>query len=242
MTERFQFKLDGERLTARQYPARRPIGATLLLGHGVSGGQQSAFITEYATALADRGVLVVTYDFPFMAHGRRTPDRHEVLAEAFRRGVRAAWECRPNNRVFVGGKSLGGRVATQVLSEGGDDLGVAGIVVLGYPLHPMGRPNASRAQHLQRLPVPALFVQGTRDVFGGAEELQRAVAATLPDGSEIYPIEGGDHSLAVRGEDLQDEIADEVVRWMTEVLGAPERAARTRARPGRLRGARAGGL
>lgn len=243
MTERFEFELDGERLSARQYPARRPIGATLLFGHGASGGQESPFVVDYATALSDRGLLVVTYDFPFVVHGRRAPDRYEVLAAAFRAAVRAAWECRPSNHLFVGGKSLGGRIATHALADGQDGLeAIEGIVVLGYPLHPISRPDAAHSQHLQRLPVPALFVQGTRDVFGGVDELRRTVGATLPDGSEIFPIEGADHSLVVRGQDHTGDVSDEVVRWISENVAAAETTARPRTRPGRPRGVGAGGL
>jgi predicted alpha/beta-hydrolase family hydrolase len=111
MVERFRFDVDGEKLTALVYAASKPIGSTLLLGHGASGGQRGPFMVDYATALAKRGVLVMTYDFPFMEHRREKPDPNEALQACCRAAIAAAWQCRPKNRLFVGGKSLGARIA-----------------------------------------------------------------------------------------------------------------------------------
>lgn len=230
MSERFHFDVDGERLTAFVYQASKPLGATLLLAHGASAGQKDRFIVDYATELAGRGVLVVTFDFPYMEHRRRHPDRDEVLQESLRAAAVAAGQCRPKNRLFIGGKSLGGRVAAEVAAEGGEGVDdVAGVIVLGYPLHPIGKATASRAQHLRDLHVPVLVVQGTRDAFGTPDELRRVVSL-LPDGSEVYAVDGGDHSFAVsrRGahaqEDAEAEIQDEIARWISEIA-SPRRAA-----------------
>jgi alpha-beta hydrolase superfamily lysophospholipase len=144
MTERFSFDVDGERLTALAYHPKKPMGATFLLGHGASAGQRDTLITEYAAALAERGVLVVTYDFPFIERGQERPDRDEVLQAACRAAIVAARQCRPKNRLFVGGKSLGGRVASEVVEAGGEEEeidDVAGVVILGYPLHPLDSPR-----------------------------------------------------------------------------------------------------
>ena len=230
MTERFHFEVDGEELTAVVYAATKPIGATLLLGPGASGGQRDRFIVDYATALAERGVLVVTYDFPFSAHGRRAPDPNEVLEECCRAAIVAAGQCRPKNRLFVGGKSLGGRVASEVVAAGGEEVdGVVGVVVLGYPLHAIGKPEAARTRHLPDLRVPALIVQGTRDAFGTADEL-RSVLDGLPEGSEIHAVDGGDHSFAVgrhgRSQgDVDASIHDEIARWISATASAPRRSA-----------------
>jgi predicted alpha/beta-hydrolase family hydrolase len=236
MTERFRFGFDNERLTALVYTPQKPIGATLLLGHGASTGQKGPFVVEYAGALAERGVLVVTYDFPFAEHGRPTPDRYDVLEAAFRAATVAAHRCRPRNRLFVGGKSLGGRVATQVVAEGGDEVeSVAGVVVLGYPLHPVGRPYESHARHLIGLGVPVLYVQGERDVLGTPSELRRALGP-VPQGTEIYAVPGGDHSLLVpragpvSARDARAEVEDEIARWITERMVASRRVA-SRPRP-----------
>jgi predicted alpha/beta-hydrolase family hydrolase len=237
MSERFRFDVDGERLTAIAYPAVKPLGSTLLLGHGASAGQHDRFILDYAAGLAERGVLVVTYDFPFMAHKRSSPDRFEVLEACCRAAIVAARQCRPKNKLFIGGKSLGGRVASEVAAAGGEEADeIAGLVVLGYPLHPIGKPTASRARHLGDLRVPALFVQGTRDAFGTSDEL-RGVLGALPKGSEIYAVDGGDHSFTVGKQSplTQDEvhagIQEEIARWISVVTSAPKATARASSRP-----------
>jgi predicted alpha/beta-hydrolase family hydrolase len=230
MPERFFFDADRERLTALVYRASKPVGATLLLGHGASAGQREGFVREYAAALAERGLLVVTYDFPFIEHGRRKPDRDQVLQSCCRAAVVAAKQCRPKNRLFLGGKSLGGRVACEVVAAGGAEVeDVAGLVVLGYPLHPLGKPTASRPSHLRELGVPALLVQGTRDPFGTPGELRRSLSV-LPKGSEVHAVEGGDHSFSVSKRErltqaeVHEGIADEIVRWTTEIAASPKAA------------------
>lgn len=227
MPELFHFDVDGERLTAIAYSATKPLGITLLLGHGASAGQRDEFVLDYAKGLAKRGVLVVTYDFPFIEHGRRSPDSNEVLAACCRAAIVAARQCRPKNRLFIGGKSLSGRIACEVAAAGGDEIdAVAGLVMLGYPLHAIGKPGAPRWGGLRDLPVPALLVQGTRDVFGTPDELRPALAK-LPIGSQIHAVEGGDHSLSVpaRGkhthEDAHAAVQDEIVRWMALLKVAP---------------------
>jgi predicted alpha/beta-hydrolase family hydrolase len=225
MTERFLFGFDGERLTALVHGARSPLGATLVLAHGASAGQKNPFVVDYATALAERGLLVVTFDFPYAEHGRRTPDKNDVLKAAYRAAAVAARRCRTKNRLFLGGKSLGGRIATQIVVDGGDEVDdVAGIVVLGYPLHPIGEPGGTHERHLRSLPTPALFVQGERDVFGTPAELRRALGG-LPDAT-IHVVTGGDHSLVppkagrIPEAEARAEVADEVARWISEHLSS----------------------
>lgn len=229
MTERFRFDVGGEKLTALVYTPVKPVGSTLLLGHGASAGQRDQFIVDYATALAQRGVLVVTFDFPFMEHERKRPDPGDVLEEACRSAIVAARECRPKNHLFVGGKSLGGRIASEVVAAGGDDVDdVDGVVVLGYPLHPVGKPTAARARHLRDLTVPVLIVQGTHDVFGTPGEVRR-ILRDLPRGSEVHPVDG-DHSFkghkngALTQREIEDDIHDEIARWISEVAAMGPRA------------------
>jgi uncharacterized protein len=227
MTERFSFEVDGEPLSATVYRPAKPSGCTFLMGHGTRAGQKDKLVVEFAIELAERGVLVVTYDFPFTAHGRRTPDRHEVLEATCRAAVVAARQCRPKNRLFIGGKSLGGRIACEVAAAGGEEVDdLAGIVLLGYPLHAIGKPQAPQWGHLRDVTVPVLIVQGTRDVFGTPEELRPALDV-LPETSEIYAVDGGDHSLAVprHGGHTQEQahavIQDEIAQWMAEISGVP---------------------
>lgn len=226
MPDLFHFDVDGEHPTALAYPAVAPLGKTLLFGHGARAGQKDPLITSFAIGLAERGVLVVTYEFPFIEHGRRTPDSNDVLEACCRAAIVAARQRAPHNQLFIGGKSLGGRVAAEVAAVGGEEVDdLAGLVLLGYPLHPVGRPTASRSPHLRELRVPTLFAQGTRDVFGTPEELRAYVGAALPAASEFHAVDGGDHSFevatrtGVTREDVLAELQDEIVRWMS-VVGA----------------------
>jgi predicted alpha/beta-hydrolase family hydrolase len=184
---------DDVRVTLRRYGPRS--GPLLVLAHGAGGNQMHPWMVSWAHGLAELGLHVVTFDFPYTARGRRSPDKNDVLERC--------WSCvlahvraraRPSARpVFAGGKSMGGRIASQVVAKGE---AVAGLVFLGYPLHPPGKPNDLRTLHWPDVRVPSLFVQGTRDPFGGPDEIARHVAA-LGARAALYPVEGGDHSLVV---------------------------------------------
>jgi predicted alpha/beta-hydrolase family hydrolase len=185
-------------------------------------------MVDYASALAARGVAVVTFDFTYMARGRKTPDRAPVLEATFRAAVTGAAAREPvrGAPVFIGGKSMGGRMATHLAAEEAAwPSGVApltGVVVLGYPLAPPGgRRSGDRVSHLKTLRVPTLIVQGTRDVFGGPDEVRDAVfadAATPP--IDIVPVQGGDHSFSMLKSSGRDtaavhaEVQDAIAAWV----------------------------
>lgn len=207
-------------VTALRYPAAAPAGAlTLVLGHGAGAPQTSDFMVAFAQALADRGFSTVTFNFPYMEQGRRLPDRAPILEAAFR-AVIAAVRDRADaarDRLVIGGKSLGGRMASHVAAAGLE--GLAGLVFLGYPLHPPGQPQRLRAAHLARIREPMLFVQGSRDAFGTPEELAPLLAPLGP-AVRVCVVEGGDHSFAVpkRGPVPQAQVftrvQDEIARWL----------------------------
>lgn len=203
---------DGRRTSACTYAA---VGdALLVLAHGAGAGQRHPFMTEVASGLAARGVAVVTFDFPYMHEGRRAPDRAPVLESCFQRVIESVRPRGAPQRLFIGGKSMGGRMATHLAAEGFD--GLAGVVVLGYPLHPPGRPDRPRTAHLARVRVPVLIVQGERDPFGTGDELMPAVAE-IPAPARLHVVAGGDHSLAVRGRGsriLDPAILDLAAAWM----------------------------
>jgi hypothetical protein len=162
----------------------------LVLAHGAGAGHTHPWMIRVADGLAARGVRVVTFDFPYMEAGRRTPDRGPDLEAAFE----AIWQSvRESGPMFAGGKSMGGRIASQVAARSGFDPAPAGLVFFGYPLHPPGRPAERRDRHLPRIAAPMLFLHGTRDSFGSPDEM-RELAASLP-GARLELIEGGDHSL-----------------------------------------------
>lgn len=207
MTHGFTFDVGthGE-TTAVVYRAKDPMQTTLILGHGAGAGQKHPFMVDIATRLATRGIDVITFDFLYMTRGKKLPDRNEVLEATWHAAI-AALRARsglPTDRLFIGGKSMGGRIASQVAATRTQR--IAGLVLLGYPLHPPKKPQLRRDAHLPRITVPMLFVQGTRDPLGTAKEM-KLLAKKLPRAS-VHVVEGGNHSLALprsEGKDAQDE-------------------------------------
>ena len=188
-----------------------PANATFVLAHGAGAGQQSAFITGFARGLTERGIDVLTFNFLYTEQHRRVPDRTEKLEACYRAAVGTARRHFGRPAVFIGGKSMGGRIATHLAAaDDVEELGIAGVVALGYPLHPPGKPQQLRAAHLSRIRVPMLIVQGERDPFGTPAELRPILDALTereraePGRSErerservtLYVVENGDHSLA----------------------------------------------
>jgi predicted alpha/beta-hydrolase family hydrolase len=169
---------------------------TLILGHGAGANQLSGFMRLFAAGLAERGLDVVTFNFLYMEQGRKIPDPAPRLESCYHAVIDAVVKHKDlkGNRLVIGGKSMGGRIASQVAASQPDD--IDGLVFLGYPLHPPGRPDKLRSEHLPKIKVPMLFVQGSRDAFGTKEEIAGLIKKLkLP--AELYPIEGGDHSLKV---------------------------------------------
>lgn len=195
----FSIRVDEDRsVTGITYAAsgRERQGVTLLLGHGAGADQTSEFMVAFAEGLAARGIDVVTYNFLYTEEGRRAPDRGDKLEACLRAAISAVRGRKPlaGNRLIIGGKSLGGRIASQVAAEGVE--GLSGLVFLGYPLHPPGKPGQLRADHLPRIGLPMLFVQGSRDPFGTPDELL-PITSRLKPPAHLYVIEGGDHSFKV---------------------------------------------
>jgi len=221
----------GAATTALVYPAFSPI-ATLILGHGAGAGQRSAFMVNMARMVATLGVDVVTFNFLYTEQKRRIPDRPPVLESCYRAiidGVRNHLES-ASARLFIGGKSMGGRIATQVAAADGD-LPVTGLVLLGYPLHPPGRPEQRRDKHLPAIGRPMLFVQGSRDAFGTPAELS-PVLESLDRRATLHVVAGGDHSFKLSRTDAAvqaaalDDVARTVVEWIqqTSSMTSPSRA------------------
>jgi uncharacterized protein len=188
------------RTTARIYhAAAAPIGATLILAHGAGAGQDSAFMVAFAAALAARGADVATFDFLYAARRRRLPDRGPALEACYRAAIDAVRAAVQSARraLFIGGKSMGGRIATQVAAADAS-LPLAGLVLLGYPLHPPGRPDTRRDRHLAAVGRPMLFVQGSRDTFGTPTELAPVLERLSPP-PRLHVVAGGDHSFKLAG-------------------------------------------
>jgi len=187
--------LEAGATTALAYAADASSFGALVLGHGAGAGQRSGFMVDFAHAISALGVDVITFNFPYTEQGRRIPDRPPVLESCYRAVIAAVHAQLPaaKRALFIGGKSMGGRIATQV-GAADPTLPIAGLVLLGYPLHPPGRPTERRDKHLPAVGRPMLFVQGARDAFGTPAELAPVVESIGPSAS-IHVVAGGDHSL-----------------------------------------------
>ncbi len=214
--------LDGGATTARLYPAASPSGIALVLAPGAGAPQTHPFMVRTAGAIAARGVDVATFDFRYLHEKKRRPDPPAAL-EACWRAALATLRAHPlldGKRVAIGGKSMGGRFATRIAAQGVE--GVFALVLLGYPLHPPDRPDELRVEHLPRVRLPALFLQGERDPFGSPDELR----PHLPPGATLEAVPRADHSFAVpkRGAPAQAEVDtrvhDTIVAWL-RALAAP---------------------
>ena len=226
-TTRFLIEFDGRQTTGIAYPAdpERRLGATLVLAHGAGAGQTSRFMVNFAEGLSARGIDVLTFNFFYTEQKRKVPDRPDVLEACYRAVIAAARSYAPfeGNKVFIGGKSMGGRIASQLAAAGdATAAAISGLVLLGYPLHPPGKPEQLRVAHLPDVRVPVLVVQGERDPFGSPDELRPHFAkAAAP--VTLRAIERGNHSLAppkggARSADqVHGEIQDTIAAWITDL-------------------------
>lgn len=203
----------------------RPDDATalLVLAHGAGAGMHHHFMASMVEALVARRLAVFRYQFPYTEQGRRRPDPQPRLVGTVRSAVRTAAELAPELPLFAGGKSMGGRMTSHAAADGGLEP-VRGVVFLGFPLHPAGKPGITRAEHLAAVTLPMLFVQGTRDKLAGLPLLE-PVLAELPT-ARMHIVEDGDHSFTVRktrGFDpaaVIPSMADAVVAWVAETTAA----------------------
>jgi hypothetical protein len=220
---------DKEAVTALLYPAtkRDRAGLTVLLGHGAGANQTSGFMRMFANGLAARGLDVMTFNFIYMEQGRSVPDQKPKLEACFRAVIRTALKHKnlKNNRLIVGGKSMGGRIASQVIAAKEKEeflTDVVGLVFLGYPLHPPGQSTKLRVEHLEHVGKPMLFVQGTRDALGTPEEIHPYIKELRPT-AKIYAIEGGDHSFKAPKkfgspqEQIYENALNEIDHWARSI-------------------------
>jgi hypothetical protein len=189
----------------------------LALAHGAGAGMRHAFMEAVAAALAQRGVATLRFEFPYAGAGAHRPDPRPVLIETVAAAAEEARRLAGNLPLCAGGKSMGGRMTSHAAAEGRLD-GVRGIVFLGFPLHPAGKPGSARADHLAEVKQPMLFLQGTRDALAELA-LLRPVCERLGRRAQLRVIEGADHgfhTLKRSGRsdaDVIEELADEVARF-----------------------------
>jgi uncharacterized protein len=170
----------------------RRAAQTIILAHGAGAAMDTDFMNFFAQGLAEHGLRVVRFEFPYMAERRvtgksRPPDREPVLRETWLRVIESV----KAENVFIGGKSMGGRIASLVAEEAD----VAGLVCLGYPFHPTGKPDQLRVEHLKTIKTQTLIVQGERDPFGTREEV---AGYKLSKHVRVHWLADGDHSFKPR--------------------------------------------
>jgi len=177
--------------------------ATLVVAHGAGAGMDHPFLLGFTRALNGLGVATLRFNFPYREAGKKFPDRPPTAIASWRAAMDAAASRSGARPLWAAGKSFGGRMASMAVAEG---MPAAGLVYLGYPLHPPGKPEKLRDEHLYGLTLPMLFLQGTRDTFA-TPELLEAVAARIGPSATVEWREGGDHSFAVAGAKLSAEAA-----------------------------------
>jgi len=207
-----------------------------LFAHGAGAGMNHPFMCAVAARLATRGVASLRYQFPYMDAGRRRPDPARLLLATV--GAAITWATSMGMPVIAGGKSMGGRMSSQYLSSHPDSPpppvppdGPMGLALIGFPLHPAGKPSNDRGLHLTAIDVPMLFVQGTRDTLAELPRMQ-ALCHSLGRRATLHVVDGGDHSFKVlkrsgRNPDrVLDEIADAITTWGDQVTTQARSASR----------------
>src|SRR6266566_1053760 len=241
--EQLRFDVEGRgdvsALLSRPAKARQ----LLVLAHGAGAGMSHPFMEKVAGELACMGVATLRYQFPYMEKQRRVPDSPAILTATVVAAVRAAAETVPGLALLAGGKSMGGRMTSQAAAQQPLD-GVRGLVFFGFPLHPPNRPGTKRADHLAKVTVSMLFLQGTRDTLADLS-LLRPVCAKLGSQATLHVIEKADHSFHVlkssgrSDAEVLRELAETVVSWAEGIEGIQSKlalnpsAAKPAQKPGR---------
>lgn len=203
-----------ETISAEVYSPENPK-AIYVFAHGAGAGMQHAFMTELSTELVNQNIATLRYNFLYMEQKKKRPDFPAVAHQAVAAAISNAHELFPNLPVFAGGKSFGGRMTSQYLAKHPPEF-VNGIVFVGFPLHPAGKPSTERAEHLKSISIPMLFLQGTRDALA-VLNLITEVTDSLPT-STLLKFEGADHSFKAGKQKLIPVLAQEINTWVETIL------------------------
>ncbi len=203
---------------------QKPKQAELLyvLGHGAGAGMRHPFLQSMADALGAAGVATFRYQFPYMEEGRRSPDPPHVAEATVRSAVTAAARAAPELPLIAGGKSFGGRMSSSAAAKSSLP-GVRGLAFVGFPLHPPNRPGDARAAHLEDVPLPLLFLQGTRDDLAELG-LIRGVCQRLGTRATLHLVTDADHSFSLpkragrSASDVMRELAETLAGWAKSVV------------------------
>jgi predicted alpha/beta-hydrolase family hydrolase len=198
--------------------------ACYVLAHGAGAGMAHPFMAAVAAGLAERGIATLRWQFPYMEAGAKRPDPPRVAQAAVRAAVAAAAQELPELPLFAGGKSFGGRMTSQAQAAA-PLAGVRGLVFLGFPLHPAGKPSHERGDHLFAVEIPMLFLQGTRDALAALDELE-PLCKRLGDRATLRLFPDADHSFHVPARSgrtdaqVRDEMLDALTAWIDAAIGA----------------------
>jgi predicted alpha/beta-hydrolase family hydrolase len=197
---------------------RENCHACFVLAHGAGAGMKHPFLAAVANGLAERGIATLRYQFPYMERGSKRPDPPKIAQAAVRAAVSEAAKQLPGIPLFAGGKSFGGRMTSQAQAEAPLP-GVRGLAFLGFPLHAPGKPSDERGEHLSRVEIPMLFLQGSRDEFATLDLLQPLIERLAPRAT-LKLFEGADHSFHVpartgrRDSDVMAELVAQLADWI----------------------------
>lgn len=222
-TQRISIAVDDTRSVSALFRCPADAHACLVLAHGAGAGMQHAFLEALANELDARGVATLRYQFPYMERGSRRPDPPALAQATVRAAVTEAAKLAPATPLFAGGKSFGGRMTSQAQATAPLP-GVRGLVFAGFPLHPAGKPSATRADHLRDVVVPMLFLQGTRDGLADLQLLEPRIVE-LGARATLKVIEHADHSFHVpvrsgrRDAEVIADLARLISGWTVTVKG-----------------------
>lgn len=191
------------------------MSCIMTLAHGAGAGMNHAFMRSLANALAEKSIATLRFNFPFIENKKRRPDTAAVAHQTIAAAIAKAQELFPSLPLFVSGKSFGGRMSSQYLSEH-NNTAIQGIIFYGFPLHPVGKPSTDRAEHLKHVKQPMIFLQGTKDTLA-TWELIESVCTSLPLAT-LIKIEGADHSFKAGKKDTMSELVKSTNDWIQKKL------------------------
>ena len=219
-TRELRIDVDGTRKVSAVVVRPEKAKWMMVLGHGAGAGMHHPFMSALTTELARTGVATLRYQFPYMEEKRKAPDKPRVLMATVLAATHAAAKAAPDLPLLAGGKSMGGRMSSQAAAEGMLP-DVRGLVFFGFPLHPPKQPGTKRAEHLEKVNMPMLFLQGTRDDLADLK-LLKPICKKLGKRATLHVIETADHSFHVRkksgrsDEDVLRELAATTAEWAKE--------------------------